>query len=273
MQLTPSDVDRYREHRLSQTTVRGKSPTIATLNREVVLLKTILNLAVEKKMLRDNPLRTVKKERENNYRSRHLSLEEFQKLYNAAKNEAIQQILLFGFDTGLRKETILSLTWEKVDLTGEHGRVYLNETDVKTGSGVPVVVLTARVTAMLKEMPRALSGYVFVNPQTGNRWRDIRKPLARACKKAGIPLGLNTDGGIVFHDLRRSFVAQASRYADAKTVMTMTGHQSTAAFDRYHFPGATAQRALVDQLDKLHESHEQSQRENPPAKASGEREN
>lgn len=55
---------------------------------------------------------------EHNVRDRVLSVEEFQRLLEAAPNY-LRPILLLAHDTGMRRGEILNLRWSQVDL--QHG--------------------------------------------------------------------------------------------------------------------------------------------------------
>jgi integrase len=80
----------------------------------------------------------------------------------------------------------------------------------------------------LEALPRSLSGYVFVNPDTGTRWNQIQKVWDRARKGAGL-------SNLWFHDLRRSFVTNARRRGVPESVvMKMSGHRTREVFERYN---------------------------------------
>ena len=57
--LNQGDVDEYRNVRAEEKTKRGGPPSSATLDREIELLKRILNYAVTCKKLPANPLARV----------------------------------------------------------------------------------------------------------------------------------------------------------------------------------------------------------------------
>jgi integrase len=110
----------------------------------------------------------------------------------------------------------------------EAGVVRLAPQDTKGGES-RIVYLTGRVRAAFRELPRGLhDGNVFLNPQTGKPWRDVRTLFGGAFRRAGIE-------GLWFHDLRRSFVTNARRRGIPESVvMRMSGHRTRAVFDRYN---------------------------------------
>jgi site-specific recombinase XerD len=85
--LTVKDVDEYRTKRLAETTRRKKAPSPASLDREVELLKRMLNYAVSCGSLPSNPIAAVKLLRKPNVRRSVLDDAAFGKLLTAAEAE------------------------------------------------------------------------------------------------------------------------------------------------------------------------------------------
>ena len=238
--LNQRDVDCYRTRRLGETTQRGGPPASATLDHEVELLKRTLGYAVKCGELAANPLASVKLLRKPNVRKTVVDEGLFAKLLEAAE-PALMPILLVAYDTGMRKTEILRLRWDQVDL--RTGSIELAPQDTKTARG-RTVYLTGRVLEALQKLPRHLrSKHVFVNPDTGECWKDIRKLFRRACRKVGL-----TD--VWFHDLRRSFVTNARRRGVPESVvMRMSGHRTRAVFDRYNIVNDDDVRMAVRQIE------------------------
>jgi len=198
------------------------------------LLKRVLNYAVTCKKLEANPVANVGLLRKPNVRRTVVTDTMFQALAAAAE-PLLRPILVAAYDTGMRLREVLGLRWDHVDL--EERVVRLAAQDTKT-ERARAVYLTSRVVAALRELPRPLHaiGPVFVNPQTGEAWRDIRKMFRRACKGAELT-------GIWFHDLRRSFVTNPRRRGIPESVvMRMSGHRTRAVFERYNVVSRTISR-------------------------------
>jgi integrase len=224
MSLTVQTVDDYRDRRRREKTRRKRPPAAATLDREVELLKRILNYAVASNEIPFNPLAGVKLLREPNVRRVVLDQQRFDELVEHAE-EGLRPILVEGYETGMRLEEILGLRRDQVDL--KEGVIELAPQDTKTGKA-RTVFLTDRALAAIESQPLSMSGYVFTNPRTGTRWRDIRKMFNKAKNAAGMP-------ELWFHDLRRSFATEARRRGIPESVvMQMTGHKTTAIFRRYN---------------------------------------
>src|SRR5690606_28288060 len=54
--LCLADIDRFRANRRREITRRGLPPTVATVNREIALLRRILNFAVERGKIAFSPI-------------------------------------------------------------------------------------------------------------------------------------------------------------------------------------------------------------------------
>ncbi len=224
-QIGLKDVDEYRNRRLGEETRRGERPSPATLDREVALLHRMLNYAVACGSLPRNPIAGVRLLRKPNVRRVVVDEASFARLFKAA-DATFRPILLVAYDQGLRKDEVLELKWSQVDL--KSGVIRLAPQDTKGGEH-RAVYLTRRVHEALRDLPHRLHcEFVFVNPETGDRWREIRRMFRRAC-------GASNLEGVWFHDLRRSFVTNARRRGVAESVvMRMSGHRTRSVFDRYN---------------------------------------
>jgi len=103
----------------------------ATVNRELAALKNMFTKAEEWGLIPDTALRIARKvklTKENNARSRFLSIDEAGSLVNSCSN-GLRDLVIFALNTGCRKSEILSLTWQHVDL--KHG--FIRIADSKNG--------------------------------------------------------------------------------------------------------------------------------------------
>jgi len=239
--LSRADVEEYRTKRQGETTRRGSTPAPGTLDREVELLKRLLNYAAACGRLPANPIAKVKLLRVPNVRRVVLDEEAFQRLH--AKAEPwLRPILLVAFDTGMRKSEVLNLRWSQLDRKA--GAVRLEAEDTKTEEP-RVVYLTERVLQALSEQPRLLHAeFVFVNPATGRPYADIQGAAERARTAAGLE-------GVWVHDLRRSFVTLARRSGLPESVVArFSGHRTAAVFKRYNIVEEQNLQAAVRVLNR-----------------------
>src|SRR5712692_9301294 len=237
---SPSRTSTRTETHGSRRSPAGRQLRRRALDREVALLRRILNYAVRCGDLSRNPLDGVQLLRKPNIRRVVISEETFQKLLHASES-VFRPILLVAYDHGLRKGEILGLRWEQLDV--REGVIRLAPQDTKGGEH-RVVYLTSRTLEALRALPRRLHAeHVFTNPATGERWWEIRKMFRRACRNAGLE-------NIWFHDLRRSFVTNARRRGVPESVvMKLSGHRTRSVFDRYNVVSEDDLRSAVRQIE------------------------
>jgi integrase len=238
--LTLKHVDDYRDKRLAEVTRRGASPSPATLDRELELLKRFLNYAVACGKLQRNPISKVKPLNVPNVRKSVLTEETFEHLCAAAV-AWLRPILVVAFDTGMRKSEIIHLRHDQLDLAA--GAIRLPP-DVTKTEQARVIYLTERSLHALKNVPRDIrSPYVFVNRRTGKPYAEIHSAFERAREKAGLP-------EVWMHDLRRSFVTNSRRAGVPESVvMKFSGHRTHAVFKRYNVVEEEDLKRAVKQLD------------------------
>jgi integrase len=230
--ITPPDIEGYKLHRRKQ--VSG-----STVNRELALLKRMLNLAIDWDLyVASNPVRKVKFFQEFNTGRRVLTQEEER---NLVQNAApfIQDIILFALNTGLRIGEIFTLLWSHVDWE----KAVLNVFAHKTGK--------IRVMPMNSETRRVLeawalgrkSEFVFYNFETGKPFVDLSAGFALACRKAGIT-------GVTWHSLRHTFASRLlDRGVDIITVKELLGHSTVIVTMRYTHTNLDSKVRAVGKLE------------------------
>src|SRR5215510_7257034 len=106
---------------MAGTIIHGRRPRPATLNRELACLKHMFNVArkglidLKGGVPADNPVSPVEFLDEQNVCSRVLTPAEFQRMLGFSPDH-FKPILICGDYTGMRREEILELTWDRVDL-------------------------------------------------------------------------------------------------------------------------------------------------------------
>ena len=229
-------VEQFQSERMQ----RGNKP--ATVNRLLATLKHQFTKAVDWDMVEEETLKRVRKVKlleENNRRLRYLSREECQALIQAS-DPHLRPILITALNTGMRKEEILSLRWdENVDL--KHNFILLDRTKNGERREVPI---NATLRAALQGLTRRLdSPYVFCDPLTGKRYKDVKRSFRSACRRAGIK-------DFRFHDCRHTFASQlVMAGADLMTVKELLGHKTLAMTLRYSHLAPAHRRRAVDLLD------------------------
>jgi integrase len=228
-------VEEYQTQRLSA----GNLP--ATVNRHLATLKHMIRKAVDWEMVDEETLKRGRKAKqlaENNRRLRFLSTEECRALITACADH-LRPIVICALSSGMRKEGILSLQWEKhVDL--RHGFILLDVT--KNGQRRQIPISAMLREALNKIVRRVDVPYVFHDGE-GRRYTDIKKGFAGACKRAGI-----TD--FKFHDLRHTFASLlVMGGVDLVTVGNLLGHKEIKMTLRYSHLSPSHKAASIGVLD------------------------
>jgi integrase len=116
--VTAQRIAQYERDRLSKMSVRGTPLAAATLNRELALVRHLLRLAEEWGYIQKIPRVRLAKEPEG--RLRFLTEDEIARLLAAAaesQNTYFLTIVTIALNTGMRKNEILKLAWERVDFS------------------------------------------------------------------------------------------------------------------------------------------------------------
>ena len=222
--LSRLKVELFRSRRLEEPSgQRSNAKTaVATVNRELRVLVHALNLAVENRILNENPLRGLKMLPERNERERILSPEEANRLVSVSPPH-MQPMILIALNTGMREAEILGLSWREINF--RDGVIRLSGHRTKSGEGRTIPMFPV-VVELLKRFPRAIhTDKVFL--YNGKLIGSIKKAFATACKKSEIE-------NLWFHDLRRTFITEMAKAGyPERLIMAITGHKTRSAFDRY----------------------------------------
>jgi integrase len=200
---------------------------VATVNRELALLRSILNFGVQNDWLIKNPfsqapgLVSLSAEVE---RERVLSFAEESRLLAVCTDYRahLRPLLICALDTGLRRGEMFKMRWR--DVSFATGEIYIPQTNTKT-EDARTVGITPRLRAELENLwqasPKHLDGLVF---GIGN---TIKTAWKTACEKAGLE-------DFRFHDCRHTATTRMIASGSAHTeVMKITGHTQLKTFLRY----------------------------------------
>lgn len=229
--------ERYKARRKTQV-----SPS--TVNRELALLKTMFNKAVEWGRLESSPLGNVRKFKEPNSKDRILSPDEMRDLIDRA-NGHLKPILIIALNCAMRKGEILSLKWENVNLSKRC--IHIEDSKSGRSKDVPMNNLVIEALSVIPQN----SEYVFLNPQTGKPIKDVKTAFKKACEKAKIK-------GLRFHDLRHTSATRMVEVGvDLVTVSKILGHSTIQMTMRYAHPTPENMRLAVEKLADYYEQTRQ----------------
>ena len=206
-----------------------KTPPMA--NRVVGLLSRLFNMAEAWGVAPEggNPCRFVKKYSSRSC-ERFLSEQEFRRLGRvlgemesegkvSGSGVAALRLLML---TGCRRNEILTLRWEDVDL--EAGEIRLP--DAKTGARS--VALSPAARKVLSALPRKENNpWVIAGPEAGRHLSNLNSPWLVVRKRAGLE-------DVRIHDLRHSFASRALALGENLTMIgKLLGHRQVQTTARY----------------------------------------
>jgi integrase len=241
-QITPWDIEQFKKQR-KETPVRGgKIRSDVSVNRELEVLRHMLNKAVEWGMLDQNPFTRFKDPiffEERNDRVRFLEEDEIKRLLNVSPLY-LANLIKGAIFTGLRKGDLFNLKWSDVNLE----RGFLNYREQKKRDKLGFKYLNGDMIGLLMEIPKGESDFIFLGPDR-KPLKDIKRSFHTALKKAGIK-------DFHWHDLRHTSASHLlMRGASMKAVQEHLGHTTIAMTQRYSHLSRDFQREEVNRLNGL----------------------
>ncbi len=225
--IKPSDLENFKRKRLDSVTMHGRTRKIASVNRELSILRTILNFAVQNDWLLKNPfvacqgIIAISAEVE---RDRVLSFDEESRLLAVCTGlrQHLRPLLVCALDTAMRRGEMFKMTWK--DVSFETNEIYIPKTNTKTEEARTVGITPRLMTELInlwESSPKNLESSVFgVGESIKTAWKT-------ACKLASV-------ADFRFHDCRHTattrMIASGSPHTE---VMKITGHSQIKTFLRY----------------------------------------
>src|SRR2546428_4572014 len=232
-QITRAEIEAWRRERMSKCRP-------ATINRDLSRLRHMLNLAVEWELLEESPMQGIKFLRENNARTRYLSLEECQRLIASCIAPHIRAIVSVALHSGIRLGEILNL--RRHDLDFSSGFILVRDSKNGESRHVP---MDATLSALFRAYPHRPSTDLVFSSSSGGHIVDVRTGFQNACKRAGL-----TD--LHFHDLRHTFASQfVMSGGDLYILKEILGHKAINMTQRYAHLSPTYKIRAIDRMNTL----------------------
>ncbi|MGO8990454.1 MAG: tyrosine-type recombinase/integrase [bacterium] len=249
-QITPHAIEEFKKLRKDTPAHRVKERSDASVNRELAVLRRMLNKAIEWRWLEKNPFAVFHESvfyGEDYSRARFLSPDEMVRLFDALEESPpyLEPIVKAAILTGLRKGDLLKLQWKEIDLARGFFTYLEQKKSTSRGAEAKTVVqyMSQDLIDLLAAVPRA-GDYVFCGPR-GKRLKDVSQAFKRALKRAGI-----TD--FHFHDLRHTSASYLlMRGATLAAVQKHLHHKDSKMTQRYAHLAEQFQRDAVRKLDGL----------------------
>jgi len=234
-EITPKSIDDYKRLRI-------KDVAPATVNRELEVARALFNLASKwDKFFGKNPVSEAGLFKLNNQKERILTIEEENRLLECAP-PYLKSILICALNTGMRKNEILTLKWENVDLDNNLLIIDVINNKSKKVKRIPI---NSKLRKILLSQRLKSGGNKFVFLSSKGEHYSCQDSLNRAfhlaLKKANIQ-------GLRFHDLRHTAATRmVEKGVNIVAVSKILGHSDIKITMRYAHP----EDSLKDAVEKL----------------------
>jgi integrase len=199
----------------SDITLAGR-PVVA--NRVLALISSVFGWAVSAGLWEANPVRGVRRNREQS-RDRFLQSDELPRFFRAlAKetNDTIRDYFLLSLLTGARRANVLSMHWADVNLERAEWRLKTTKNDIPQ-----TVTLSPQAVEILRNRLSAdATGFVFPGSGKSGHLVEPKKGWERVLARAGL-------SDLRIHDLRRTLGSwQAKQGASLAIIGKSLNHKN-----------------------------------------------
>jgi integrase len=210
----------------------GGQRGIESINRAIELLRTVLNYAVEEKMLREeqNPFsrkkaRSLIDRRAESKREQLPTFGEEMALLDVCTGDRahLRAVLIIAADSGLRKNELFTLSWKEKDIDFDKRLIRLRAINAKWNKA-RTIPMTQRAYEELLKLKEQYgdhpSGFVF------GGIKEVKRSFNTACRLTGIE-------DLHKHDLRHAFVTRSILAGIPPAVVLKASGHSSDEWKRY----------------------------------------
>lgn len=231
-ELTPDDIDAALAELETVPGKNGKFKSGPTVNRYRMALQSAIRFAKQKRILPRgwiSPLQDIPQHKENAGKVRFLTLDEENKLMDAARLQSwvlLPLLIRLAIVTGLRRGALLGLCWRDLVIDADSPHVAVERTKNGDSHISPITPDLVQEFQRMRRIRSADDDLIFAGKHR-NQPHDFRHGFNEACKLAGLE-------GVTFHTLRHtscSRLAQAG--VDILAIAEHAGHRSLSMTRRY----------------------------------------
>lgn len=218
-------------------TLKDKNLSNRTINKILIVLKTILNDAVRWKYLPQSPIHSYQELKVQERPDFFLSKMQIDQLLIAAHKDEIENLLIVALNTGMRVGEILGLCWDRVNLN--EGFIEVTRTLTRHGLGETTKTSSKRtiyLNPVLQQLFKNMRAeqknpqYVFVR-KNGTPF-DINHMAQRDFKAVLVKAKLSSS--VRFHDLRHTYASQfVMAGGKLEVLQKLLGHKTLEMTQRY----------------------------------------
>ena len=211
--------------KLANKLLKDKAPK--TVKNIISDLAAVFAFALKHKQIKENPAKNIDLPKFDNIKEFPLTHNESKRLFNTILN--FHEPLFRGIFTfllqGRRKDEVLSITWDMIDLEQRVYTIHYSENKAKKN-------MTYEMTDDLYNILVAIDdkkGLVFKSPKTGKKLQNIRYAWERILKAAKL------DKDITLHELRHllGYTLLNEAQQSEEVTAAVLGQTTTRATKRY----------------------------------------
>jgi integrase len=266
--ITHGTINKFRSDRISTPVVLGKNTrgtnakgnpkekkrSIGTVNKELGLLRRVLNVAVENGWILKNPFsmgRALINPSDEKHRERIINKEEEERLLAACVDSRyhLRLIVIMALDTGMRRGEMMKLKWGDIDFENREFTIQaLNTKTIREREGGMSKRLYDELLKLYEISDKKPSTLVFKDVRTPDgKFMNPKKSYNTARRKAGLP-------DVRFHDLRHTHGSRlASLDLSISEIARQLGHTQINTTYRYLNTNKESRNRVVNLIDKINE--------------------
>lgn len=268
--ITHSDVEQFKLRRLNTLKSNKEQRAIASVNRELECLRSVMNFAKREGFILFSPFErgsSLISKSDENRRDRTLSYDEEKRLLAACdvttvdyergeekikakispkaieRKQILKVIIIMAVDTAMRRGEIFKTAWRDVDFTNH--TITIRAVNSKTARE-RIVGITPRLFDELQKLwnqsPKMLELHLFGLDKPNS---TIKKSWKTVCDLAKLE-------NFHFHDLRHTAITRLiETRTPSATIMKISGHTQMTTFQRYNNPNSESVKLAAMRLQEL----------------------
>ncbi len=213
----------------------------ATYNRMLSTVKGMFSRAYEFQYIQSNNIKDIKPLKINIKKIRYLSNAETERFFGAIdklNNIQAREIIKIAYFTGMRKNEILSLSADDIDLNTN--QIVLKSENTKS-SKIRYIPMHKDVLEIVKTKKNK-SKYLFISEKTDTKYHNINKSWKKLMSVAQIE-------NFRFHDLRHNFCSMlVMKGVPIYTVAQLAGHADVKTTQIYAHLSPDVKKSAIDLL-------------------------
>lgn len=240
--ITHADIERYKIKRLKTRTVRDNERTIASVNREMELMRALMRYAFRQGWISRSPFETgspLISKADEIQRERTLTHDEESRLLAACtgRREHLRPLLITALDTAMRRGEMFKLRWRDIDLDNREITIIAMNTKTKRARKVS---MTDRVYEALTDL------WNYSTQEDDSLVFGIKDTIKHGFSSL---LRETCIDDFRLHDCRHTAITRMiAAGAPPMEVMKISGHTQMSTFARYVNPNQHSLKRAAEML-------------------------